>query len=377
MAFFDDNQIGSMGSVTVEAAEGYSGAIGAQLAMVEGFQNDFAMFSAALKTDIKETKMVREGAGEEEIGALQEGALGNFWAKIKAFIMKVIAKVKGIFQGFIAKFEAWMNRDGRAFYNKYKKEIFSGKDLDGLKVRYSKPKLDVTSITVDITKAAPDGDVPEGKTQSDLAEEYLGVITHPAVKADKKDFRKDFHEACFEDEDKTYEVKSGNVADIVKYISGKSDPIEAIRKISAAQEKGLNAYLKQIEKYAGKATDYAVDGTKRDHDIPAGRFDGGDVDDKGNKTGYKPAAGKFNGGAAAAQKHAAGLQKEASAMQEALGIANSAILTEIKFAVAQSRRVAAAIVAFNPKKHEDTSLLVEMEQDAAEYEVMSALEAVC
>jgi hypothetical protein len=77
------------------------------------------------------------------------------------------------------------------------------------------------------------------------------------------------------------------------------------------------------------------------------------------------------------QKRAASYQKQASAVQESLSIANSAALTEIKFAVAQSRRIAAAIVAYRGKKHEDTDLLLDIEQEAAEYEVLSALEVVC
>jgi hypothetical protein len=368
MGFYSDNEIGSLGTVNVEAAEGYSGAIGAQLAMVEGFQNDMAIFTAALKTDIKENRMIREGASEEELCTVQEGALSSFWEKIKTLIKNIIAKVKSIFGGFIAKFEAWMNKDGTAFYNKHKKEIFSGKDLSGLKVRYAKPKLNIASISVDIAKVALKSDLGDVE-HSELVESYLGAISHPSTKASAKEFRKEFHSNCFEDEEKDYEVK-GDVGELISYISGKSDPIAAIKKMATSQEKGLAATLKQVEKFQKQTVDNAVDGKNDTHDAYANRFGGKGMDGKAPEHKNKFDAGTNY------QKRAAGMQKQVSAMQETLNIANSAALTEIKFAVAQSRRIAAAIVAFNPKKHEDTSLL-EIEQEAAEYEVLSALEAVC
>jgi len=370
MSFFDDNEIGSLGTVHVEAAEGYSGTIGAQLAMVEGFQNDMAMFTAALKTDIRENRMVREGAGESEILAVQEGALGSFWEKIKAFIRKIIAKIKGIFTGFIAKFEAWMNKDGRAFYNKYKKEIFSGKDLTGLKVSYSKP-TGVSNINIDVAKVALKGALNSTEVDtSDLVEQYLGVMSTPSVKASAKEFRKEFHEKCFDDLEQGHEVNGSSIASYVSFISGKDDPIEKVRKMATAQEKALGVCLKQVEKFQKQTTDYAVDSSKNDANDVGTRMSGTRAD------GSTPTGnGKLTGDAGAHQKTATSMQKQVSAMQEALGIANSAALTEIKFAVAQSRRIAAAIVAFNPKKHEDTSL-IEVEQEAAEYEVLSALEAV-
>ena len=369
MSFFGENEIGSIGNICVEAAEGYSGTIGAQMLMVEGFQNDMDMFSASLMADRQEHRMVQEGASESEVSAMQEGALSSFWEKVKAFVRKLIAKIKGIFKGFIAKFEAWMGKDGRAFFDKYKKEIFSGKDLDGLKVKYSKPTSGFANIKVNVDGASPDGNLSDDKSQSDLVDEYLSDIVVPKVNnASKGSFRKDFHDECFDSEEATHEVSSSNIAEYVQYISGKKDPVSTLKKLGEDQEKGLNNYLKQIEKFAGKATDYAVDSTKDvTHGGYSNKFSGKDTD--------KTDGGKFSGKAENHQKLAARLQKQAQAMQEALGVANSAVLTEIKFAVAQSRRIAAAIVAFNPKKHEDTSL-IEVEQEAAEYEVLSALEAV-
>jgi hypothetical protein len=158
----------------------------------------------------------------------------------------------------------------------------------------------------------------------------------------------------------------------VQFISGKTDPIEKIKKMATAQEKALGVTLKQIDKFQKQATDYAVDNKNNQYDKVGSHFGGTGTDGKAPE-------GKrdFTKSASTYQKGAAGFQKQVSAMQEALGVANSAALTEIKFAVSQSRRIAASIVAYRGKKHEDTDLLLlDIEQEAAEYEVLSDLEAV-
>lgn len=364
MAFFGENELSNMGNVHIEAAEGYSGTIGAQLAMAEGFQNDYTLFEAALKMDFREMKMVKEGASEEEIASVQEGALSNFWAKIKEFVRKLIEKIKGIFKGFIAKFEAWMGKDGKAFFEKYKRDIVA-KDVDGLKVRYSKPNHNLCSaIKVDVTNEALR--LTGEKETTDLVEEYLGRFIEPKVSnPSKSSFRKDYHDACFDSEEKGFEVTQSNKMDLISYISGKDDPVKTIKDMATKQEKSLNSTLKIIEKYQKAAVDHALDSSKGSYERVA-RPSGSTI------------RGTFSSDTNANQKEAAYMHKQVSAMQEALNMCNAAALTEIKFAVAQSRRIAAAIVAYRGKKHEDTDLLlIEAEQDAAEYECLSALEAVC
>ena len=360
--FINDNELSSVGaSVKVEADMGYSGAIGAQLMMAEGYQNDFALFGSLILADVKEHAMIKEGAEEEAVYAMQEGALSSFWEKIKTFIKKIIAKVKGIFRGFVAKLEAWMGRDGRAFFDKYKREIF-GKDVSGLKVRYSAPKADVAAVTVSIESVDTQGNIKDGAEHSELVEEYLGKMT--PVKASAKEFRKEFHEHYFAEEEKDYEVK--DVATMVQYISGKKNPIEAVKKMADGQEKKLNMFIKQVDKFENEAIKHAVDtkgdNSTRDYENNVGRRVGSE--DNGSSKSLTSAT---------TQKRAASYHRQISALQEALSIANGAALTEIKFAVAQSRRVAAAIVAYRGKKHEDTDLL-ELTQESAEYGFYSEVE---
>lgn len=374
MAFFDENELSSVGSVCIEAAEGYSGAIGAQLALIEGYQNDLTMFTQAIRTDIKEAKMVRESAGEEEIGAMQEGALNTFWEKIKEFIRKIIAKVKSVFHGFLAKFEAWMGKNGYAFFEKYKREIYSGKDISKLKINYSKPKVaSVDAIKVDISKIS----TIVGKDQKNSADadgealisEMLGQMMHPTLSSvDKGSFRKDYHEACFEDAESGHECSNSEIDTYMMFIASKK-PIDDIKKMATDQEKMLNGIIRQVESFDKSRIDKTLDKTKDAKYQQVSQTFGGGTSGQ-NRTEMHAKGNELE------QKESASYAKRISAMNTALGMGNSAALTEIKFGVAQSRRIAAAIVAYNPKKHEDVDLVM-MEAEAAEYDALSELEAVC
>jgi len=367
--FITENELSGIGgSIHVEADTNYSGAIGAQLLVAEGFANDFALFGAGVRADAKEVTMVKEGAGEEAISTLQEGAVGNFYNKLKEIVKRIIAKIKGIFTGFIAKMQAWMGRDGRKFFDAHKKDIF-GKNIDGLKFRYSKSISGKALIDpANITATNPSD---EDKETSDLVEEYLGELTDGKCK-DKGTFRKDFHGVCFDEEDKSYEAKTSEVAEYVKFISGKDDIIAGAKKAVANCEKTLTAYARALDKRAGAVTKNVVadkgDGnTEHDYASTGMKFSGK------NDTGSAPAPVKSTNSEAQKKLHAD--QKRLSAMNEAFGMYSSAYITECKFAVSQSRRIAAAIVAYRAKKNEDADL-VELAQENAEYEFYSTVEAL-
>lgn len=359
--FITENELSSVGaSVHVEADTSYEGAAGAYVMMAEGFANDFGLFTAAVKADAREAKLLKESAGEDEIATVQEGAIGSFYEKLKAWVKKIIAKIKGIFTGFIAKMQAWMGRDGKAFFDKYKKEIF-GKDVSGLKFRYSKPKSSSPINNAPNSVGNVTSLLPEGKDHSELVEYLLDKIC--GLK-DKASFHKDFHEACFEDEDKAYEAKGTEVKDYLSYISGAKDPVEVAKKAFTAEEKALSEFSKALDKQSNSTIKNVVDSK--------------------DTTEYKMGS-QFNNKDASGKEHSANvttnnsqymvhkLQKALAAMNEAYSMYNGAFISEIKFGVSQSRRIGAAIVAYRGKKNEDVDL-VELAQENAEYDFYSDVE---
>lgn len=362
--FITENELSSVGaSVHVEADTSYEGAAGAYVMMAEGFANDFNLFTAAVKADAKEARLLKESAGEDEIATVQEGAISSFYEKLKAWVKKIIAKIKGIFTGFIAKMQAWMGRDGKAFFDKYKKDIF-GKDVSGLKFRYSKPKS--SSPISDASAVAKVGSIsnslPEGKDHSELVEYLLDKIC--GIK-DKASFHKDFHEACFDDEDKSYEAQGTEVKDYLSYISGAKDPVEVAKKAFTAEERALGEFSRMLDKQSNSVIKSVVSDDKTTTDSVGTQFDG--------KSSTGRDAANLTSLTNNAQERVHKLQKALAAMNEAYSTYNGAFITEIKFGVSQSRRIGAAIVAYRGKKNEDVDM-VELAQENAEYDFYSDVE---
>ena len=144
--FITENTIaGLSGNYTVEAAEGYSGGIGCQFAALEAAQTDFSFLTAFVQSDAREIGMVREGAGDENIHTMLEGAISDAWNKLKEWVKKIWEKIKGIFKAFIARLEDFMGKNGYAYFEKYKKVLYNGTPINDLKAKYSKVNDDKLS----------------------------------------------------------------------------------------------------------------------------------------------------------------------------------------------------------------------------------------
>lgn len=128
MAFFSLNEHSNLyRNFEFPEVTGYYGTIGCGVALVEGYQNDYAIFEAQVYSDMQELQYMHEGY-TDEIVALQESALGNMWEAIKKFFVKLGAKIKAIFTSFMAKLESYFTKDLKAYVKKYEKSL-NGKDL--------------------------------------------------------------------------------------------------------------------------------------------------------------------------------------------------------------------------------------------------------
>jgi len=391
MGFYTSNRVGSIGNIQVEAAQGYQGEIGAQLALIESYQNDLAIFDNAIRTDFQEAAMVHEGAGVEEVFALQEGALSGFLDSIINFFKKLWEKIKGIFQGFMAKFDSVVMRDNKAFHDKYSKTVYA-KDLSKMKAKYSAPKnLDMqfsTGSSIDLSVSAHFNDAEKKIENFDRDETICQILKSckPNVNiSEPKEFEKDFHEACFNDEEEQ-DGFSSIIHDIGNILVSKS-PVEAIKKINASFDKTISDIIKEIDKSRtaiNKLMPLKGEDTEGKNDISGiqhtfGGEDGGDGKTKsiGKNDGNTHGAGKTdvkNGSVKSIQKALNFVHMQAGAVQEATTKYTGGTLRETKFLVAQARRIFAGAVAHNPKSVKESAVLEAAMQEAAEYEVMSSFE---
>ena len=383
MFITENTMAGLSGNYTVEAAEGYSGGIGCQFAALEAAQTDFSFLTAFVQNDAHEIGMVREGAGVEEMHAMLEGAISDAWNKLKEWVKKIWEKIKGIFKSFIARLEDFMGKNGYAYYEKYRKILFDGTPIKDLKAKYS--KVNDTALSdlltgLKMSKVLPDAlrsyntvEVNDDKDQSEIVDEYLGKMLGESESTDRKSFKKDFHDKCFESE-VNEDLETGSIPTYVKYISDKKSIIEKFEKQRDLIDKGLKKISSDIDKMASKAIDDKVknkaNSSLEGNVTNTNAYVGFDDDNKA-KSVYKWAN----------QTMIARGQRRVSAVQSALTAYNSASMEAGKFAIAQSRRLAAVIVAYKMRHKNEGFSGVEMSDElytiigeAAEYEALSDMD---
>ena len=379
MFITENTMAGLSGNYTVEAAEGYPGGIGCQIAALEAAQTDFSFLTAFVQSDAREIGMVREGAGVEEMHAMLEGAISDAWNKLKEWVKKIWEKIKGIFKAFIARLEDFMGKNGYAYYEKYRKILFDGTPIKDLKAKYS--KVDDTALSklltgLNMSKVLTNAlnertvVVDDDKDQSELIDEYLVKMIGEST--DKKSFKKEVHDKCFESE-VNEDLETGSIPTYVKYISDKKSIIEKFEKQRDLIDKGLKKISNDIDKMALHAIDDKVKNkanTSDDGIADGDTYVGFDSNNKPKKV-YKKAN----------QSRIARAQRRVSAVQSAITTYNSASMEAGKFAIAQSRRIAAVIVAYKMRHKNEGFSGVEMSDElytiigeAAEYEALSAMD---
>ena len=382
MFITENNMYGLSGNYTVEAAEGYSGGIGCQFAALEAVQTDFSFLTAFVQNDAHEIGMVREGAGDEDIHTMLEGTISDAWNKLKEWVKKIWEKIKGIFKAFIARLEDFMGKNGYAYFEKYKKILFDGTPIKDLKAKYS--KVDDGQLTTLLTgreleKVLPNAltdigkvvKVDDDKDQSEIVDEFLEKMLGEST--DKKSFKKDFHDKCFESES-VEDLESGKIPEYVKYISDKKSIIEKFEKQRDTIDKSFNKISKGVDKIASIALDDKIknkSNTKNEGIYFDNKEYVGFGKDNQPKKSYEYAQ----------QSRISHAQRRISAVQSALTTYNSAAMEAGKFAIAQSRRLASVIVAYKLRHKNEAFSDIEMSDElytiigeAAEYEALSAMD---
>ena len=102
----------------IEADDSYNSVTGCAMAFLESQQNDLALFNATIANDFQEVAALQEGY--EVIN--EAGSISGIFEKIKQLLLKLIAKIKGIFKAFLAKLSATFGSN-KDVYDKYVKQI--------------------------------------------------------------------------------------------------------------------------------------------------------------------------------------------------------------------------------------------------------------
>lgn len=372
MGLYSGNRINSIGEQEIVAAEGYFGPIGAHIALIESAENDMAIFNAAIQADFTEAAMVFEGASESDLQVYREGVIMDSFEKLKEFFRNLIKKIEGIFKAVIAKFESIFVKDNRDLYKKYASKL-SG-DFKNFKCKYAKPKsggipefkvadipdYEMTGTLKDLTSKKEDFESDDRKIE---IWKRLGLDISEA-----KNFKKEFHEHCFEDDEVVDGWNSGEVASAIAPLKEKSD-IERLKNQNKKLKEAIAKIIKDIDKSSKAVNAASSKGTASSTTLK-------------NKVDFSTSADKERSidatyGANDVKEVQAWLglaHLQAVADQAAFITACSATISETKFLYSQARRVMAAAISYAsiPSKKKNEGALdpdyVNAIQEAAEYE---------
>ena len=226
MAFFGGHDTEDI-NVTLENSAIYESEVGLGVIALECTQFEAEIFADCVRSDMKESALVKEGA---DVEAFQEGAWETVKNKVVEFVKKVWAKVKAFFNGWYAKIAARVMSDNKAFYNKFKKSVEGKTDLAKLEVKWEEPTNAVYGAK-GIGELGSLDSLAEAEASDVIAKIYVGAedaSTHSEAK-------KNILEAAFKDEE---EVSYTSVAkDVVAELTSSTAIKDAQKKFKEVDGK--------------------------------------------------------------------------------------------------------------------------------------------
>lgn len=340
----------------------YAGTTGRLDMMIEACQDDMEFFKSLVQYDVAELNAMREGA---DLEVLAENAITNAFGKLKDMIKKVWAKIKALFEAFIARVTGFVAKDGKAYDKKYRtlalKNIGEGR-CSKIKYKARKKKGSITLTGIPAAAKAVNfesnlvKDVAADKKDNTEVKEDL-ISTHFGISsADVKTFKKDLMDKYFEDEEEFEGIKSEDITSASQILTGNSQAVKDLDKEKKDIEKAFKDMLK------------ACDDAQKEMDKFIGAKNGENVKYPANLTDDKTTATR--GEDAAATKAYAAKTKSISAcrtvltcFQEvattAIGAKSEAISLEFK----QARKVMALAASAAGRKKVNESVEDELAVD--------------
>lgn len=416
MGIYSNTRYDSVGGYDVDVAanESYNCVTGCAMALIEGYQNDFALFESAIHSDMAEIAAVNEG-----VEVINEGAK-EIWNKLKEIFSKLLAKIKGIFKSFVARISG-VFADSAALHKKYSPVIsknsnwknfkakvrpFKGNGADVIGFISDKGDYDyktayiMTSTDLNMPVAGSikfsdifkkDSDIDQDDIYSAVVSRSLGNDLANAINGgDINDIGKEFMDIIFDDEETKDDWTSGDIlhgyiGDLLKDATKNEDKI---KKCNANMESTIEKIIKQINKEAEKVTKALSNrrlngstGTKTPDNyahsnvrVSEGDKKKGSVSTDSSSTAFADTEEKLE----RVERLAGFWQRYANAEQTVINKLTAARLAAYKFAITQARRVFSSAAAYASVDHKNESYdYYTAIGEAVEYDTLSDLQAIC
>lgn len=412
MGMFSQNRTYLGSNIDVVANESYVGTAGAYRAMCEGYQNSYSIFESCIGLDFMEAAVVNEGVDEYEFAVVQESFVGDFFNKVKEFLLKLLEKIKGIIKSFITKVVGTFTSDGKELVKKYKDDILK-KDLTKMKYKYAEPisghdiniaagERKYEELLEEIFHAVghirPDADASRGELDSDRnytrgrltsAKNYANSTSRATNLArprsfsgldertlerlndnindntyleqafgaaigtssvEMSEFAKEAKEYCFDTETTETDGADRKVTDIMLVLQQAKDERTSLEKAERASTKNIQEMIREIER-ANKEVMKLIPGNST-----------GDQQQDENRRTNATEINKILNTAQKAEQQLSTYVTKAYAVK----------LELVKFHFAQCKRIWVQMAAYRPKSVKEDAILIEAIGEAAEYEAYSS-----
>lgn len=400
MGFFSTNEHSNLyRSYEFPVVEGYDGTVGCGLALMEGYQNDLALFTAAVVSDLNEMASLNEGASAFEVQALQEASISGMLEAIKKFFVKLGAKIKAIFTAFMAKLESYFTKDLKAYVKKYERSL-DKKDFKDMKVKcmlvkgdkYTLPEVykadgynfsKSVNISADADKQVED-DYENTDRDDYIKEAYTDIVAGANVETNAE-FDDWYKEQLFNDEEVKDDWDYAKVRAIAARLTNETKCLSEIKTFYDKLQNDIKKILKEIDTIDKNITkQYKGNDTGKSTEGDVGYKVG--VDYTRSNKGFKQsgAVSAQDGSArpnekgrpvnlSTASKAVSILRQKASAFQDVVLHISQTVMKEAKHGIAQDKKVFAAAVAYKATTTEST--LLDMIAECAYDETLEALDS--
>ena len=415
MGIYSNTRYDNLGDYNVDVAanESYNCVTGCAMALIEGYQNDFALFESAIHSDMAEIAAVNEG-----VEVINEGAK-EIWNKLKEIFSKLLAKIKGIFKAFIAKISG-VFADSANLYKKYSPVISKNSNWKNFKAKVRPFKGDGSNIVEKISTVGEykfksnyvmggtanvagignfnkltdkDNDIDQDDLCTAVCNASLNnELANNISKLD--DINKEFTDLLFDDEETKDEWTTGDI--LHSYIGGllkdATKNETTIKKYNANMETTIERIIKQINKEAENVTkalsNVNLQNGKTPNSYTQGSVNVTDADSAGKTRGsaakkndtVKNGTIDWNKKESLEKlKRLAGFwQRYANMEQAVINKLTAARLGAYKFAITQARRVFSSAAAYASVDHKNESYdYYTAIGEAVEYDTLSDLQAIC
>lgn len=397
MGIFTNSDRTNIGSVDyaelIPANESYGCALGAAQALIDVYNNDMALFEAAIASDFSEVAAVNEGA---TIVAVNEGAK-EILTKVIEMFKKLLAKIKGIFEAFIAKLSSHC-KDNKKLYDKYKNKITGANGWKDFKVKVRKPKA--TDIRGEIDKAfdyslsdsvyvitgksifgldfskflnSNDGYDSEEIKEAIMKKRLIDSVNNK-IDGDMKNMEEEYMDLLFDDEELEDEWSLGDITGLwVGGLLADGNKWEtAVKKSNDKLTRCISKIINELDKlkteysknYLDKST-LQIQYVSIDKDMTVSR-----EDEKGVANTVKKDKTKEE-----YLKRVSAVQRVASNEQEVITKFTNTYMNVVKFALAQARKVWTSAAAYVSTHNEGAEFYQAVGETYA-YDFISDMDAV-